>query len=258
MLKGLLPPLVLESRWPLELRALRRDPVSAGVGVPHGTGEPVLLVPGYLTGDASMSVMLRWLRRIGYRSWSASMVLNTDCTTAALQRLERRLEAVAGRTRQQVTVIGQSRGGCLARLLATRRPDLVSSIVTLGSPLCDPMAIHLLLRMNVEFLGRLGSLGLPSILTAGCLGGSCCEQVRDEARAPFPPEVGFTSIYSRLDGMVRWRACLDPAAVHVEVRGTHIGMAVQPAVYRVVADALAASALGPVGVGAAALAASAA
>src|SRR5215212_2284087 len=98
MLKGLLPPLVLESRWPLELGALRRD--------------PVLLVPGYLTGDASMSVMLRWLRRIGYRSWSASMVLNTDCTTAALQRLERRLEAVAGRTRQQVTVIGQSRGGC--------------------------------------------------------------------------------------------------------------------------------------------------
>src|SRR5215212_7872936 len=127
MLKGLLPPLVLESRWPLELRALRRDPVSAGVGVPHGTGEPVLLVPGYLTGDASMSVMLRWLRRIGYRSWSASMVLNTDCTTAALQRLVLRAGArrsqgpVPAGGRLHVDLLASRWNGALARVPRPRR-----------------------------------------------------------------------------------------------------------------------------------------
>jgi hypothetical protein len=50
--------------------------------------------------------------------------------------------------------------------------------------------------------------------------------------------VGFVSVYSRSDGIVDWRACLDPAAQHVEVAASHIGMAVNPDVYRVLAEAL--------------------
>jgi triacylglycerol lipase len=52
--------------------------------------------------------------------------------------------------------------------------------------------------------------------------------------------VGFVSVNSRTDGVVDWRACLDPAADrHVEVRTSHCGMAVHPSVWRSVADALA-------------------
>ncbi len=47
-------------------------------------------------------------------------------------------------------------------------------------------------------------------------------------------------MYSRSDGIVDWRACLDPHARHVEVRSSHVGMAAHPAVYQAVADALAA------------------
>jgi hypothetical protein len=51
--------------------------------------------------------------------------------------------------------------------------------------------------------------------------------------------VGFVSVYSRSDGIVNWRSCLDPVAdQHVEVRSSHCGMAVHPGVYRAVADAL--------------------
>ena len=45
-------------------------------------------------------------------------------------------------------------------------------------------------------------------------------------------------MYSRSDGIVDWRSCLDPAARHVEVAACHIGMAVNAGVYRAVADAL--------------------
>ena len=43
--------------------------------------------------------------------------------------------------------------------------------------------------------------------------------------------VGFTAIYSKRDGIVHWPGCLDPHAVHLEVRSTHCGMGVNPAVY---------------------------
>ena len=49
---------------------------------------------------------------------------------------------------------------------------------------------------------------------------------------------GFTSVFSMRDGIVDWRACLDPQAVAVEVRTSHTGMAVDPRVTDVVTDAL--------------------
>ena len=38
---------------------------------------------------------------------------------------------------------------------------------------------------------------------------------------------------------MNWRSCLDPYAEQVEVRASHIGMAVSPGVYETVAAALA-------------------
>ena len=53
---------------------------------------------------------------------------------------------------------------------------------------------------------------------------------------PFPPEVGYVALYSRSDGIVDWRSCVDPDAdVCVEVRGSHCGMGVNADAYRAVA-----------------------
>ena len=51
----------------------------------------------------------------------------------------------------------------------------------------------------------------------------------------------LVSLYSRTDGIVDWRACLDPAAENVEVDASHVGMAVSRDVYRAVAAALVAA-----------------
>jgi len=228
------PPLWREGRAPGELATLLRDPVFAGRDVPHGTGEPVLLVPGYLAGDGSFAVMARWLRRIGYRPRRAGMVLNADCATATLDRLEARLEAEG----RPVAVIGQSRGGSLARLLAMRRPDLVAAIVTLGSPALDELAVHPLVRLNLRVVASLGRLGVPGLLSASCLDGECCAATRALSSEAFPPEVAWTALYSRTDGIVDWRACLTPEAELVEVDASHLGMGVNAASYRAIAAAL--------------------
>jgi hypothetical protein len=93
-------------------------------------------------------------------------------------------------------------------------------------------------RLQVRFVGALGSLGAPGLFRRDCLDGECCAEVRRAAERPFPATVDLVSIYSRTDGIVDWRACLDPAAEHVEVRASHIGMAVNAEVYAAVGAAL--------------------
>lgn len=227
------------ARFGGELARLRRDPVFRGEGVPAGRGRPVMLVPGFLAGDRSVSLLTTWLRDAGYRTRRAGIGWNIDCSERGLIALERRLEAFAEARGERVTLIGQSRGGTFARAAAVRRPDLVAGVITLGSPLTRALALHPLVQLHVLAVGALGSLGVPGLFRHGCLNGPCCARFREDLRGAFPTdEVGFVSIYSRSDGIVDWRACLDPDAEHVEVSSSHLGMGVSPAVYRELGSAL--------------------
>ncbi|MFL5846795.1 MAG: esterase/lipase family protein [Solirubrobacteraceae bacterium] len=231
-------PIWRESLIGLEAARLRRDPVIRGEGIPSGNGAPVLLIPGFLAGDPSLRTMALWLRRIGYRPCRARMRINVDCTTRAVERLEEELEGLVEEHGRKALIVGQSRGGNMARLLAVRRPDLVDGIVTLGSPLANHFAVHPLVRAHIGVVGLLGTVGIPGLFGYGCGFGECCEDTRAHASAPFPEAVGFTSVFSKHDGIVDWHACLDPHAEQVEVGASHIGMAVSADVYRAVAGAL--------------------
>jgi hypothetical protein len=73
----------------------------------------------------------------------------------------------------------------------------------------------------------------------GCFTVNCrCHFARDYA-AQFPRQVPLTSIYSKQDGVVRWRACVVPYARCVEVTGSHVGLAFNRLVYRELAQTLA-------------------
>jgi triacylglycerol lipase len=236
---GSRPPLWREARIGLEAAALLRDPVLRGRGVPDGRGRPALLIPGFMAGDGSLALMADWLRRSGFRPARAGMRSNVGCAGNGLPALEERLERVVSEQGQRAVVIGQSRGGSQAKVLASRRPDLVCGIVTLGSPQVDPLAVHPVVRLSVEAVSRLGSLGAPGLFKRDCLEGDCCASFWKSLAAPLAPEVGFVSVYSRSDGIVDWRACLDPNAdQQVEIRASHCGMAVSPAAWRAVAEAL--------------------
>jgi pimeloyl-ACP methyl ester carboxylesterase len=220
----------------LEERA-RQRPAYAVRGMAR-TEEPVLLVPGFMAGDLTLRAMSLALRGRGFRTYRAHMRANVGCTLAAAAELESRIESIAIRRGTRVRIVGHSLGGMLARGLAVRRPDLISGIVTLGSPMLAPGAHHTLLTNSVDMLVRLSRAGLPGLMSAECVAGSCARQSFDESRAALPAGVAFTAIYSKRDGIVDWRACVDPEAHAVEVSASHVGMALEPRVIDAVSDAL--------------------
>ena len=87
-------------------------------------------------------------------------------------------------------------------------------------------------------MARLNVRGWPWLLSADCLTGGCAERTSALLESPWPTGLPFTSIYSRQDAVVDWRACLDPAAEQLEVRSTHNGMGTDRSVQRLLSERL--------------------
>jgi pimeloyl-ACP methyl ester carboxylesterase len=191
-----------------------------------------------MAGDRSLSVLRGWLARRGSSTAASGIRLNVDCGERVAGGIEARLRRFAQREGRRVVLIGQSRGGELARVVTVRNPDLVSTLITLGSPVLDPLGVGPAVLSAVRSVARLGDLGVPGLFSRQCATGECCAAFRKDLGAPLPPTVRAVSIYSRSDGIVSWQACLDPWARHIEVDSSHSGMAVNRAVYRVLDEIL--------------------
>ncbi len=199
---------------------------------------PALLIPGFMAGDPSLTVLRGWLARRGHRVRMSGIRTNIACAEVLVGRIEKRLHKLAEETGEPVFLIGQSRGGALARSLAVRNPDTVAGLVTLGSPVVDSLAVSAQVLRTVRWVAALGDLGVPGVFSSSCKDGACCAAFRAELAAPLPRGVRATAIYSRSDGIVDWRACVDPLADAVEVQSSHCGMSVHLDVYRVLDRAL--------------------
>jgi len=199
---------------------------------------PVMLIPGFMAGDTSLTVMRAWLRRQGHPVSMSGMRLNAGCAEAIVSRLQEQLWRFAHRCEEPVVLVGQSRGGALARSLAVREPENVSALVMLGSPVADPLAVAPQVLRTVRIMARLGDLGIPRVFSNGCADGECCESFWADLDAPLERHIDAVSVYSRTDGIVDWNACIDPHARNVEVASSHCGMSVHPAVYSVLEEVL--------------------
>src|SRR4051794_41320067 len=82
---------------------------------------PVLLIPGFMAWDASMTPLAGWLRRRGHEVRGSGMLFNVGCAGRELARLEERLDEFEGR---RMIVIGESRGGTQASALYAGQPHL--------------------------------------------------------------------------------------------------------------------------------------
>jgi len=225
-----------ELRYWLELARLLVDRTFLSVE-PADEPLPVLLIPGFMAGDASLTALAGWLRRRGHSVRGSGMLINVGCAGRELARLEGRLAEFDGR----VIVIGQSRGGTLARALTARHREKVAGLVTLGSPVLDPLAVSTSVMRTVRSLARLGDLGMPGVFSSDCRDGECCTDFYALLSAPLDSDLPTLAVHSRTDGIVDWRACLDPHANCVEIDGSHCGMAVNPAFYRELEPVLARS-----------------
>lgn len=215
----------------LTIPRLLRHPVWRKANPHEGAGLGVVLVPGFGASELSLTFASTWLRDRGYEPTGAGVGFNVGCTSELVDRVERRLEEHAEATGGPVVLLGQSRGGGLARLAAVRRPDLVCGLVMLGSPVLDPLGAHPHVLLAAKALARLSAIGVPGLMNAECLSGTCFEDNVTSANTPLPSGMPAVSVYSKSDGIVPWRLCLDPSAECVEVHSTHTGMGLDPDVY---------------------------
>jgi hypothetical protein len=215
--------IVAEASSPLEGARL----VGAGPrlrAMPRGDGRVVVDVPGWRAPELSGLPVRRYLSWLGYDARGWGFGTNTGDPQRDVKRLTSSVAGLAEESGRPVSLVGWSLGGVIAREVARRRPDLVRSVITYGTPV----------------------VGGPTYTAVA--GAYSAELRRDAQRvtsrldAEQPITVPMTVIYSRRDGVVSWQACIDrvsPDVEHVEVRSTHIGMGLDPDVWGVVAQRLA-------------------
>ncbi|HTR12990.1 MAG TPA: hypothetical protein VMI72_06980 [Roseiarcus sp.] len=192
---------------------------------PRGDGHAVIVLPGLGATDRSTWAIRGYLGRLGYKAAGWRLGRNDRLPGADVPVIARQARALCEATRRPVSLVGWSRGGIIAREASRLAPEAVRMVVTLGSPFAAPAAT------NVVSSWRL--------LTGERFRAPSPEALRRLA-APLP--VPSTSIYSRTDGVVAWRACREipgPQSENVEVRGSHVGLGFNPAALWVIADRLA-------------------
>lgn len=192
--------------------------------MPRGDGHVVVDIPGWRAPEVSGLPLRRYLSWLGYdaRGWGFGTNLGDPEGDAA--RLTESVVELEAQTGRPVSLVGWSLGGVIAREVARRRPDLVRRVITYGTPVVG----------GPSYTAVAGRYTHEARLHA--------TRVTARLDAQRPIRVPVTVVYSRRDGIVSWRACLDrvsPDVEHVEVRSTHVGMGVDPDVWGVVAQRLA-------------------
>ncbi len=222
------PSLALLATEPL--RALF-DCLSAHLGaqvVPVGDGHPVVVYPGLGAGAMVTSHLRRFLKDSGFTVHDWEGGVNTgpegifDDWLGVLDDRVRELRRLHDR---KVSLVGWSLGGVYAREIARRCPEAVRQVVTLGTPFASLDGGHHA-GMAFKLLNR-DRAHLPPDLAL---------------RLRQCPPVPTTSIYSRTDGVVSWRGCIQEGGgrlENVEVAASHLGMVSHPEALRVVVDRLA-------------------
>ncbi len=232
-------PIWRESFVGLEWLSLRASPVFYGFGIPRGDRSAVISVPGFMGTDLYLQELHWWLRRIGYRSYLSDIGRNADCLDVLVDRLLRTVEKARTETGGMVHLIGHSLGGVLALSAASLRPDIVASVITLGSPFRGIRSHPMVLQMSNIVRERIKSARKDETKPA-CFTGYCdCDAVRT-LQTPCTHPIPHTAVFTRTDGIVDWRVCVnEDTEANFEVTGTHIGLVFNPAVYELIAKRLA-------------------
>ena len=181
-----------------------------------------ILLPGFGAGPGSMRIMESFLRRRGHRARDWGLGLNTGDVKLLRAKLQHIVEESIAAHGEPVVLVGWSLGGYIAREYAREHPEQVRKVVTLGSPVIGG-------PRYTATAERYRSQGHDLVEIERAVA----------ARYATPLRVPVTAIYSKRDGVVAWRACIDrwsPRVRHIEVSETHLGLAFAPRVRAIVAE----------------------
>ena len=214
--------LLNETATPLQIGSLfLQAPFLASA--PRGRGGRVLVFPGYGASDASTAVLRGYLSFLGYRVAGWGQGANNGDVLTLLEDLKAHvLREARG---EPVTLIGWSLGGYLAREVARDLAENVRHVITMGSPVLGGPKYT---AVATAFSNAQGGLDVIEQLVA--------------ERYNVPLKVPVTALYSKLDGVVAWEACIDPVSdgvEHVEILSTHAGFGFSATAYQKIAHKLA-------------------
>lgn len=191
---------------------------------PRGTKQPVLFLPGLKAGDSSNAPMRSFLRQKNFKAYGWGLGTNNGDVEGQLPAVITRAEELFERSAEPIALVGWSLGGVLAREVARERPELISQVITYGTPVIGGPLYTSVSGVYTPEQRRL-----------------IAERVAE--RNQIPIEVPITAMYSKRDGIVAWRACIDdfsPDITMIEITSTHVGMGIDPDVWQIVSERLAA------------------
>jgi pimeloyl-ACP methyl ester carboxylesterase len=196
---------------------------------PRGDGHPVLVLPGFATSDASTFLLRIYLASLGYdvHAWELGRNMGMETVGPARRPLIDRIDAIAQKSGRNVSLVGWSLGGVMARQVSAQRREHIRQIVTISSPFGGNPYASNVWRQYEEAVGM--RFDHP-------------EMQLNLAEGAVIPSVPSTAIYSKTDGIVAWENCVDPheeLTDNVEVVGSHMGLCTNPAVLILVANRLA-------------------
>ncbi|MGI9352197.1 MAG: esterase/lipase family protein [Rhizobiaceae bacterium] len=192
---------------------------------PKGDGQPVLVLPGFITTDKSTIALRTFLTAMGYPSYGWDLGRNFGPLPGMEDGLKERLEEIHQKHDRKVSIVGWSLGGIYARQLAKMMPDSVRQVITLGSPFTGNPK-----HTNAWKLYQMAS-GHKVDERDNHMGGAISE----------PPNVPTTAIYSKSDGICAWQNCIEESALqaeNIEVKASHCGLGHHPAAVFAIADRL--------------------
>ncbi|MEO8456607.1 MAG: hypothetical protein ABI559_02230, partial [Chloroflexota bacterium] len=211
-------------------------------GIPRGDGSAVVVIPGFMGSDQYLGDMNAWLKRINYQPYLSGIGRNAECPDILSTRLRDTIYTAYEETGGPVHLIGHSLGGVLARGAAVRWSDKIASVTTMASPFRGVRVHPFVLQTAYLVRGRIaqkrsqGPTGMPN-----CYSGHCTCEFLASLRTDFPEDLPQIAIYTKSDGVVDWRCCINEFGdgTDIEVPGTHIGLAFNPQVYKHIANFLA-------------------
>ncbi len=196
--------------------------------LPEGDGHPVIFLPGFSTGNGATFFMRRVLEERGHHALKWAHGHNLGIEEEMVGNITNQIARLAEESGEAVSLVGQSLGGSVARVLANKMPEMVRCVVTLGSPLnsLGDVLDHVKTMYDAKTTGTLGAQEAWDVYGP---------MIEDN------PPVPSTSIYSKTDGVVGWRESLQPEsdiAENVEVCSSHLSMGFDIDVIKVIADRL--------------------
>lgn len=201
---------------------------------PKGDGQPVLVIPGFLTSDSGTYILRRYLKNQGYTTYGWKQGRNPGLQNQIFQRLIEKVEKIYEEHGNKVSLVGWSLGGVYSRIIAHELPDKVRQVITLGSPFgihIDPLANDVAVNSAIiKLYERLNA----DLKTDPLVNGDPVWQT--------PPPVPSTAVYTERDGIAAWHTCVDDVkgnTENIKVAGSHTGLTHNPVVMYILAERLA-------------------